>query len=270
MCADVLQAQGYTSDAQCHFNEAEVMTVALTAALFYQSNHALTRRFLHEHGYTKNTLSASRFCRRLARVPQGAWELVFSLLSQLAIHNNEQRSQDYAIDSYPVLVCANCRINRCRIFPVGEHKALRGYQASKKRYFYGFKVHLIITSAGEPVEFFLSQGSLHDIEGLRALPLELPAGSTLWGDKAYRDQNEEQFLQEVAEVRCVALRRANAREPLPRCLVYLNQITKQQVETAFSLVDRLLPRCLHAVSPQGFLLKLQTLIIAFAFDRLLA
>ena len=199
MCADVLQVQGYQSDPHCHFNDAEVMTVALTASLFYQSNHALTRRFLHEHGYTTNTLSASRFCRRLARVPQSAWDLVFALLSQLAIHNNGQRTngqptQDYAIDSYPVLVCANCRIHRCRLFPVQEHEALRGYQSSKKRYFYGFKVHLVITSAGEPVEFVLSQGSLHDIQGLRRLPLELPAGATLWGDKAYRDQSEEQFF----------------------------------------------------------------------------
>ncbi len=103
-------------------------------------------------------------------------------------------------------------------------------------------MHLAITSAGEPVEFVLSEGSLHDIQGLRRLPLKLPAGSTLWGDKAYRDQKEEQFLQDVAGVRCVTLRRSNAREPLPRCLVYLNQITKQQVETAFSLVDWLLPR----------------------------
>jgi len=34
-----------------------------------------------------------------------------------------------------------------------EHgKAFRGYVASKRRYFYGLRVHLVTTAAGEPVE----------------------------------------------------------------------------------------------------------------------
>ena len=28
----------------------------------------------------------------------------------------------------------------------------RGYQASKKRYFYGLKIHLMVTQDGQPVE----------------------------------------------------------------------------------------------------------------------
>lgn len=115
----------------------------------------------------------------------------------------------------------------------------RGRQASKKRYFYGFKVYLLVTSVGEPVEFFLSEGSLHDIEGVRRLPLDLPEGSNLWGDKAYQDQKEQWLLQDAAGVRAVALKRRNARQPLPQCLVYLTQVTKQQVETAFNLMDRM-------------------------------
>ena len=270
MCADALAVLGYSSDAQCHFNDAEVMTVAVTAALFFASNHALTRRFMHQHGYTQNTLSASRFCRRLSRVPQGAWELVFALLAQVFVECNAARGHSYAVDSYPVLACATCRINRCRLFPAQEHPELRGWQASKKRYFWGFKVHLLVTSVGEPVEFFLSAGSLHDMQGLRALRLDLPTGSHLWGDKAYQDQNEQQLLQQAGQITQVALKRRNARQPLPQCLVYLTQIGKQQVETAFSLLDRTLPKHLHAVSAQGFLIKLQTAVIAYAFDRLLA
>ena len=270
MCADVLESLGYRSDPQCHFNAAEVMTTAVTAALFYSSNHAFTRRFLHQHGYTRNTLSASRFCRRLARVPQNAWDVVFALLAQVFIESNTARGANYVVDLYPVLVCANCRINRCQLFPVQEHRALRGYQASKKRYFYGFKVHLLVTSAGEPVEFFLSEGSLHDIEGLRRLLLDLPQGANVWGDKAYHDHNEQWLLQDAASIRSVALKRRNARQGLPPCWVYLTQIGQQQVETAFSLRNRTLPKHLHAVSSQGFLLKLQTAVIAYAFDRLLA
>jgi hypothetical protein len=31
---------------------------------------------------------------------------------------------------------------------------------SKRRYFYGLRVHLVVTGAGEPVEFSLARGSL--------------------------------------------------------------------------------------------------------------
>ena len=268
VCADVLLALGVPEDKQSHYSEAEVMLVPLVAALYYGANHALTRRFLHQHNYTRNTLSASRFCRRLARVPQSAWNMVFCVLSEVFHQHNPKKV--YAIDSYPVLVCANCRISGCRLFPVQEHEALRGYQASKKRYFFGFKVHLLVTAKGQPVEFFLSCGALHDLHGLKRMALELPQGATLYGDKAYTDQHEEWLLQHAAKVRFIPLTRSNAKEPLAPCLVYLNQLHKQQVETAFSLLDRQMPKHLHAVSPQGFWLKLQAAVIALAFDRIMA
>ncbi len=167
-------------------------------------------------------------------------------------------------------MCADCRINRCALFRVQEHRELRGYQASKKQYFYGFKVHLLVTAAGEPIEFFLSEGSLHDLEGLKRLPLDLPAGSTLFGDKAYKNAAEEILLQEAAQVRFLPLTRKNAKVPLPPCLVYLAHIGTLQVETAFSLIDRKMPKHIHAVSPLGFLIKLQAALIAYAFHRLMA
>jgi IS5 family transposase len=250
-------------DGQSRVSHAEVMTVPLVAALFHRSNHALTRRALFEQGYIKVNLSASRFCRRLRAIPEGAWQMVFGLLSQVFVQGNTSR--DYAVDSMPVLVCQNVRINRCRLFSKREHESLRGYQSSKKRYFWGFKVHLLVTRQGEPVEFFISEGSLHDLEGLRRLPLDLPAKSTIYGDKAYFDSKEEILVSEAGEIRLVALRRKNAKVPLPPELVALCHTVRQQVESAFSVISQTLPHKLHAVAPQGFLLKLNALVIAYSF-----
>ena len=64
-------------------------------------------------------------------------------------------------DSLPVAVCDNIRIRRCRLYPLKEYgEAFRGYIVSKRRYFYGLRVHLVVTGAGEPVEFSLARGSL--------------------------------------------------------------------------------------------------------------
>jgi len=61
----------------------------------------------------------------------------------------------YVIDSIPIAVCDNIRIRRSKIYSTED---FRGYQASKKRYFYGLKIHLMVTQDGQPVECFLPPG----------------------------------------------------------------------------------------------------------------
>ncbi|BCM88375.1 hypothetical protein IAD21_00206 [Abditibacteriota bacterium] len=125
VCAEVLEALGFCDGCQSRISHAEVMTVPMVAALYHRSDHALTRRALFEQGYLKVNLSASRFCRRLRALPEAAWQMVFGLLSQVFVSGNS--SGDYAVDSMPVLVCQNVRINRCRLFSKREHGSLRGY-----------------------------------------------------------------------------------------------------------------------------------------------
>ena len=80
-----------------------------------------------------------------------------------AIPTNSQRhapERACAVDSLPVAVCDNICIRRCRLYPLNEPgaNAFRGYVPSKRRYFYGLRVHLMVTGAGEPVEFALAAG----------------------------------------------------------------------------------------------------------------
>jgi hypothetical protein len=80
-----------------------------------------------------------------------------------AIPTNSQRHAPecaHAVDSLPVPVCVNIRIRRCRLYPLKEPGAneFRGYVPSKRRYFYRLRVHLVVTGAGEPVEFALAAG----------------------------------------------------------------------------------------------------------------
>ncbi len=52
---------------------------------------------------------------------------------------------EYIIDSFPVKLCHNIRTGRCRLF--WEEK-YRGYNASKREYFYGVKIELVTTADG--------------------------------------------------------------------------------------------------------------------------
>ena len=57
-----------------------------------------------------------------------------------------------------------------------------GYIASKKRYFYGIRVQLLSTKEGIPVEFAFLPGEANDTRGIKALPFNIPSGSSIYAD----------------------------------------------------------------------------------------
>lgn len=83
--------------------------------------------------------------RHLHRLEIMITQLFFSLGQTLKELNIESR---YLIDSFPIAVCKNIRIPRCKLL---QGKAYRGYNSSKREYFYGFKVQVITTYDGIPV-----------------------------------------------------------------------------------------------------------------------
>jgi hypothetical protein len=137
------------------------MTTAIVAGLFFAGNHETARQFLHEAGYMPRMLSKSRFNRRWHRLAEPFWSL-FHLLGESWKQLNEDEL--YILDSFPIAACDNYRIQRCHLY---RGEAWRGYQASKRRYFYGLKIHLLITQSGQPVEFFLIPGGCSDTPTLK-------------------------------------------------------------------------------------------------------
>ncbi len=229
LCADFLVAYGYKDDPQARLSTAEVMTVALVAAAFFHGNQETSRVFLAEHGYIPAMLSKSRFNRRLHAIPEVVWQALFWLLGEIAKQTNPEGI--YIVDSLPVPVCDNIRIKRCRLYRGQEH---RGYCASKRRYYWGFKVHLLITATGKPVEMVLTPASLHDLDGFKQLPLALPEDAEIEADTAYNDYGFEEGLHQIAGIALVAQRRCNSKRPHPGYVTYLCQHYRKRVETTFS------------------------------------
>ena len=100
----------------------------------------------------------------------------------------------YAIDTYPVPVCDNIRISRCRIY---QGEVCRSKIASKYRYFYGLKAHLMVIETGHIVEVFFTPGRCSDVKGMRCFPFELPPWAIVYADKAYCDYGIEDALKEA-------------------------------------------------------------------------
>ena len=65
LCDDMLKAIHHQENRQCQMNDAEIMTTALVAALFFRGNHESARTMLTQHGYIPHMVSKSRLSRRL-------------------------------------------------------------------------------------------------------------------------------------------------------------------------------------------------------------
>jgi hypothetical protein len=266
LCDDLLKAMNHQDDPQTRFSSAEVMCVPVIACAYFGGNMARTRAFLFGQGYFKVHLSASRFSRRLKALPDTVWHSLFGLLSQVFQQHNQ--SGAYVVDSFPVPVCHNIRIKRCKLFPAEHKESFRGYCASKKSYFFGFKVQLLITAQGEPVEFVLTPGSMADQAGFRHLNLDLPAGSVIHADKGYNDYGEEDLLWHAGELLLKPLRKSNSKRAMPPWVEFVSKPVRQQVETAISQITALFPKHIHAVTAQGLQLKLMCFVLAYAISCL--
>jgi len=260
LCDDLLKAMHHPEDRQCQMNDAEIMTTAFSAALFFRGNHESARALLKQYGYIPHMVSKSRFSRRLHRIKE-IFIVCFNLLAQTWKTLNTEAI--YVIDSLPIAVCDNIRIRRSKIYSTEE---FRGYQASKKRYFYGLKIHLMVTKAGQPVECFLTPGGFGDVDALKYYAYELPDGSIIYADKAYNDYEIEDLLKEVDHMALLPMRKKNSKRALLPEVAFVQHYYRKMVETAGSLIEQLLPKSIHAVTSQGFELKVALFVIASSLN----
>ncbi|MBD2756554.1 hypothetical protein IC230_26945 [Spirosoma sp. BT704] len=125
--------------------DTEVLFVFMIACLDYGGNCQQAMRAMKRAHNISHKLSRSQFNRRVHALQDRLQELL-ALLSSWAKAENTQ----FAIDLCPLPVCKNIRISRCQLV---EGEAYRGYNASKREYFYGYKVHFITAADGRIVEF---------------------------------------------------------------------------------------------------------------------
>lgn len=183
ICDDYLKAMGYRDDEQADMTTAEVMTTALVSTRFFKNCLEHARVFLKEEGYVPRMLGDSRLNRRLHAIPEQVWLGLFYTLGD--VHKQLNDSLDYIVDSFPIAVCDNYRIPRCRLYR-DHRKAFRGYIASKRRFFYGLRGHVLVTAGGQPVDLVLAPGSDADISAFKRLHLDLPDGATIYADTPTR------------------------------------------------------------------------------------
>jgi hypothetical protein len=260
LCTDVLKALGHVEDPQHKMSDAEVITTGLVAMVFFRGNFEAARALLSAPQYIPCMLSRSRLNRRLHGLKELGLPL-FELFGNIWKHLNTEAIN--IIDSFPVAACDNDRIPRAKLY---QHKEYRGYLASKERYFYGLRIHLLVTKDGQPVECYLTPGSYSDIHVLKTFQFDIPEGSCIYADKAYNDYELEDMMIEAAHIQWCPMRKKNSKRAVPPYIAYVQHYYRKIIETVGSLIERMLPKTIHAVTAEGFELKVFLFILAYSIN----
>jgi hypothetical protein len=240
--------------------DAQVLTTALMATRFFGGNLVVAKHYMEQH-WGQNRLDKSGLTRRLHTLTDTLRSL-FALVGEVLKHLHTEAR--YVLDSFPVAVCHNTRIPRCKLL---TGKAYHGRCASKRSWFYGLKVQVVPTSDGLPVEFTIHAWAKSEQTGRRGLALDLPAGSVLYTDAGYTDYLAEDLFNEASGSQQQTARKQNSKRPHHPAQSFLIQYFRKNIETCFSQLTARFPKQIHAVTAAGFALKIAFFIFAHVLDQ---
>jgi hypothetical protein len=258
---DMLKEMRHYEDAKVQVSDSEVVTTAFVSVLYFGGHLDNARHFMKLKGYVPRMLSKSRFSRRLHRLSDFLLALFYRLGKRL---KDLAGATTYRLDSFPVPVCDNIRISRCKVL---QGEMFRGKHAAMRRYFYGVRVQVLALN-GIPVEFCLVPGSESDVKALGKLPFDVAPESCIYMDAGYTDYLSEDDLFEAELIHAKVQRKSNSTRKDEPCVNFLKQHMRKQIETDFSHIKAKMLRSIHAVTKEGFLLKVALFVIAFAFEKM--
>jgi len=257
---DMLKAMHHYEDNRVRVSDSEVITTAFIAVLYFGGHLDNARHFMQMQGYVPHMLDKSRYCRRLHRLSDFMLTLFYALGKQL---KDLAGAATYRLDSFPVAVCDNICISRSKIL---QGELFRGKHVAMRRFFYGIRVQ-VLTLDGIPVEFCLVPGSEHDSQSWQKLPFDVAPESCIYMDAGYTDYLSEDDLFEAELIYARVQRKKGSKRKDEPYVSFLKQWMRKAIEADFSQIKAKMLRCIHAVTKEGFLLKVALFIIAFAFDK---
>lgn len=258
---DLLKELRHYEDRKVQVSDSEIITTAFVSMLYFGGHLDNARHFMAMKGYVPHMLGKSRFCRRLHRLADSLLALFFGLGKYL---KDMAGAATYLLDSFPVAVCDNIRISRSKIL---HGELFRGRHVAMRRYFYGVRVQVMVLN-GIPVEFCLVPGSENDSRALGKLPFDVAPESCIYMDAGYTDYQSEDDLFEAALINAKVQRRRNSRRKDPAYSAFLKNQMRKTIEGDFSQIKAKMLAHIHAVTKQGFLLKVALFVIAFAFYKI--
>ncbi len=230
------------------FTDVEVIALSLTAeCLSIDSENLLFVKLQNEYQNDfKNMISRRQYNDRRKLL----FDQTENVRKAMAARLNEV-AEVYAIDSMPIEICKLSRQQRNKMGKESEHhQPDKGYCASQKKYFYGYKLHSVCSASGVVQSLDLTKASVHDIHYLEDVK-EMFSNCIITGDKGYISKTQQIDLFQTAQVQLEVPLRSNQKEEKP--VIRILKKVRKRIETVFSqLCDQFLIQRNYAKSFTGF------------------
>jgi len=256
MIDDTMKTLGHRNHSLAGLSDAEILTIAVLAARYYGNHHARAVGQLAGSAYFPRTISPSRFNRRLHALAD--WLELFRDTLGDRVVRGQAAVCDFVIDSLPLPVCRRVRAWRCRKV---RGRAYCGYCAAKKEKFFGWRLHLVCTTAGVPVACALLPAGYHDLTPIHELLYGLPPDAWVYADKAYNSAPDEASILGDTGVRLVPIRKDNM---IPNTAAERAGLRtfRTAIETVNSQAEAMGMQHLRARTNAGFDLKVAASVLA--------
>lgn len=255
---DTLKAMGFRDHHHARISTAEILTVAVVAAKYFQNHHERALSVLILTRYIPR-LSLSRFNRRLHQ----AFDLLHDLLAfwaQLRLTTGH-----YVVDTMPLPACKKVRAESCRKIPAV--KGFIGRISAKNEWFCGWRLHWLCDASGFPIAFDIVPAVWHELNTLQNLIADLPPGASVYGDGAYVSAHH-QLLARLAGIRIIPQTHpAMYYQISPAQRKRLTKL-RSRIEAQHSVLEKMGVQRLHAVTQQGFGIKVYVSLLTLALNCL--
>lgn len=253
---DVLKIMNYQDDIRAQTTAAEILTIAVVAAKYFQNHHECAVCLMQRLGYI-GPLSVSRFNRLLHALLDTLWH-VGILLGDIFSHKDV-----FIIDAMPIPACKRVRRKRCRKV---QGTAYEGYCAAKEEYFFGWHLHLVCDQHGIPVAFELNPARWDELVPLQHLLADLPEGVRVVADKGYISQKDELLAYLYGQVRLIPKYRKNMRGNSREDATLIAR-HRRMIETVNAQLEKMGLQHLHARTTAGIALKTLASLVALVFTN---
>jgi hypothetical protein len=218
----------------------------------------------------KTKIDRSVYNRRKRRL----FNSIEFIRNELSFKFNEFENY-FIVDSMPLEVTKLSRSSWSKICKEKFDTAPnRGYCASQKMHYYGYKIHAVCSVEGVFKSFDLSKASVHDIHYLKDIKNQFN-DCVILGDKGYLSADYQLDLFTTKNIKLEIPMRKNQKNYKKQTYIFRKK--RKRIETLFSqLCDQFMIRRNYAKSFSGFKTRILSKITAvtiiqyinkFIFDR---
>ncbi|AXM89102.1 IS982 family transposase [Anoxybacillus ayderensis G10] len=261
--AQLPSIQRYVQSRNRHLvkqEDAVTIAIHLLGKLLVFSSERAWHRFVEGNLFTNGQfIERSRYHRRCRT-------LRFAI--KWIRHERAKRGQHHVyavVNSMPIELCHAARMYRVKRF---QGIVDIGLCASKKQWYYGFKLHLQVTEQGLPMGYVVTEASCHDQTAAETVMAQIPHPFN-FGDKGFISRKLQKKLYETYHIALWTPSRKNQKHrPSASWEKWLKQ-KRKVVETVFSvLVDQYRITEIRSNSISGFEVALDDILLVYSLVTL--